>query len=412
MQSIHLLPLLLFSLSHPLLAQGPKLGAQGEVAVLHAPLGCATSVEQLTGGHLLAAFPSGLVAILDADTGATLVRYREPDDSIVRCWLAPDQRHVAIGPRGGQLEIRTFDEASLGEAEPPTDASPKTPVTIEMEPMDEEEEWTHAAWAPGGQHFVTWRQDGFHGAPDRPVKLWGLDGLLRWEGPLAADAAVHPTVDQLAIVEADRVTIGWPDSDFRTIELPGAYSTIDYSPDGTRLAVGGTSTTIAIEGEERWFHRHTDRRATLSILDAKSGVVIAQTQPDAGIFPKEWLQRVIWSPSGDHLGFSAGKGYIGGILRVQDMKTLRSEFSGGQMWAILEGFWVSDQLYRPCFVMDYQPGHRSLLFNVEDPSARTMTPQPDWRGVTELKGTEDVIVRHMEGLARVTPSTMTVVWSR
>ncbi|QDV10136.1 hypothetical protein Poly30_56980 [Planctomycetes bacterium Poly30] len=77
---------------------------------------------------------------------------------------------------------------------------------------------------------------------------------------------------------------------------------------------------IVVEGEEHWFTRHTGKRATLSILDATSGEVLARTQPaHAGIFPKEWLQRVRWSPTGDYLGFSAGKGYIGGILRVKDM---------------------------------------------------------------------------------------------
>ena len=82
------------------------------------------------------------------------------------------------------------------------------------------------------------------------------------------------------------------------------------------------------------------------------------------------------------------------------------------MWSILDGFWVSERLYRPCFVLDYQKGDRSLVFDVQAPVARTMTPQPDWRGASQLTGTEDVIVWHLEGFARVTPSTMKVQWER
>ncbi|WP_419190756.1 hypothetical protein [Saltatorellus ferox] len=41
-----------------------------------------------------------------------------------------------------------------------------------------------------------------------------------------------------------------------------------------------------------------------------------------------------------------------------------------------------------------------------------MTPQPDWLGATQLRESEDVIVRSAEGIDRVTPSTMTVLWTR
>ena len=192
----------------------------------------------------------------------------------------------------------------------------------------------------------------------------------------------------------------------------GAYEAIDYSPDGSQLAVGGTSLPIQVEGEARPFLGHKERRATITLLNAESGLVLSQAQPYTSMFPQEWLQRLSWSPGGDYLGFSAGKGYVGGVLNVKDMKTIQSQFSGGQMWAILEGFWVNEQLYRPCFVLDYVDGDTSLVFDVKDPKARRLTPQPDWFSVTHIEGSQDVIVRHRNGIARVTPSTMETHWER
>jgi hypothetical protein len=83
--------------------------------------------------------------------------------------------------------------------------------------------------------------------------------------------------------------------------------------------VGGTSALIQEKGR---LHGYEDREATITILDAESTAILSQARPHTrGLVAKEWLQRLSWSPGGEHIGFSAGKGYVGGVLRVKDMKT-------------------------------------------------------------------------------------------
>ncbi|QDV09656.1 hypothetical protein Poly30_52140 [Planctomycetes bacterium Poly30] len=412
--------LILLSLLADAAAQEGPAGAVAAEPDRTAPFGSATSVQQLKGGDLLVALPSGQICVIDVESGATISDYRTADSwapgtSGVSCWLAPDQRHLALGPIGGPLEIRAFEETSIGQPETALEVEPKRTVEVVIETATEavvegSTGWTEACWTPGGGHLVTWRRDWFHGPPERFINVWALDGTLAWRGPLASDVAVHPTIDQVAIVETNRVTIGWPDSGFRGVDIPGAHGTIAYSPDGSQIAVGGTSKQIDLDEDRPWRRPGGGRLATITILDASSCEIRSRTQPDG--WPHQWLQRISWSPTGEHLGFSAGKGYSGGTVRAADMKTIHTFFAGGQMWAILEGFWVNERFYRPYLFMDYRPGDRSLVLDIKDPAARTMTPQKDWRGVTRLTGTEDVIVRHAEGIARVTPSTMKVQWER
>ncbi|MEM8711080.1 MAG: hypothetical protein AAGG01_09015 [Planctomycetota bacterium] len=382
-------------------AHGPK-----------APLGYSTSVAQLTGGDLLVGLPAGDLLVLDAETGETLAQRAEPVVAAMCFWLSPDQRHIAIRQSTGLPRIRPFDEASLLSGAGPLDAADEGWGPVGIGERSPSGAIGRSAWAPGGKHLITWLQNWHHGPSKGSVRIWGLDGAQVWEGPFACDVTVHPTLDQIAFVEPDRVTIGWPGTGFRKVDLPGACCTIDYSPDGKQLALGGTCSQIRVEGEAPRLNQKWDGRATVTIVDTASAAILRRVQPETGVFPRMWLQRVSWSPKGDYLGFSAGKGYVGGVLRVGDMKTLWNQFSGAQMWAILGGFWVSEDRYRPCFPLDYHEGDASFVFDVKDAGARIMTPQRRWLGVTPLRDASDVIARHIAGIARVNPKTMEVVWAR
>jgi hypothetical protein len=79
-------------------------------------LGWASCVEQLSSGDLLVTFGSGGVAVLDPETGATVGEYADFEDCVPSFWLTPDQRHIAIGVKGDQLEIRPFDGTALTDA--------------------------------------------------------------------------------------------------------------------------------------------------------------------------------------------------------------------------------------------------------------------------------------------------------
>lgn len=53
------------------------------------------------------------------------------------------------------------------------------------------------------------------------------------------DLAIDPRGDFVAAASMDGRVAVWPGEDLRPTELEGAYDAVDFSPDGSQLAVGG-----------------------------------------------------------------------------------------------------------------------------------------------------------------------------
>ncbi|MEM6672104.1 MAG: WD40 repeat domain-containing protein [Planctomycetota bacterium] len=289
------------------------------------PPGAITCAALLDERTLLLGRTDGLIVPVDPRTGERIGRdpFARHTSAIAELAVDHTGEFVAAASAGGEVALWSVRVERAGGAigYPGPFASPTAEITPTPKPWHEavELEWTH-----DGSHLVTWSYDWLHGESPTTVQVWTREGELVWTGPRARQVDVHPTERRLAAVVEDAVLLGWPGKDLRTIELSGAYDSVEFSPDGASLAVGG-------------------RDFALWILDCASGDV-AKTRRIVEADPMQlhgFVQRVRWSPDGQHIGVVVAKGLIPAILDAETLETIVAPgLLGGRMWYVFDVAWT------------------------------------------------------------------------
>ncbi|MEM9382244.1 MAG: WD40 repeat domain-containing protein [Planctomycetota bacterium] len=314
------------------LALAPLLAATlpaSELSASHAPLVSITCAALLDEDTLLLGRTDGWIVPVDPKTGKDEdhVPFARHTSAIAGLAIDPAGELVAAASEGGvvalwpiQVEHESWARrAGLVGAYPGRFTSPTVEITPTPKPWHDavELEWTH-----DGSHLVTWSYHQDHGASPTTVQVWTREGELVWTGPHARQVDVHPTELRLAAVVEDAVLLGWLGEGLQIIELEGAYDCVEFSPDGSTLAVGGS-----------------ECRAWL--LDAKMGAVKQSDTIDLQVVFGRYTQRLRWSPDGRRIAVVMAKVLHAGVLSASDLTVAwRSGLLGGRMWSVFDVTWT------------------------------------------------------------------------
>ncbi|MEM6675720.1 MAG: hypothetical protein AAF726_22915 [Planctomycetota bacterium] len=363
---------------------------------------------QVPHGELLVVFDSGRIEFIDVTSGASLATVRPDGAAVNGAAVSADFEHIAIRDANDRVRILRL---GLDET---TD-----PAQIDWVARRSDVEFdgrncgygccVAMQWTADGKHLVTWGDHWNHRAPVIGPQIWSPDGELEWTGPAAFDVDVHPAENRIAFVRSNEVHIGWPGMGIEVVDVPGAYGDIEFDPDGRRLAVGGTANRIGDGEGETPLRTSMEGGATLRVVDGKNGDLIFAANVvsvGAGIGLESWVHRLAWSPDGQHIGMSLGKGHNPGVVSAKDGKrVLRALCAAGQMWSTFGVGWASERLFHPGWAMQQ-------LVPIDDPENPIPIGECWSANCVPLDGTTDVILFHDEGLARFDPVARRVVWQR
>ncbi len=350
----------------------------------------AMSMAVLTDGVVLVGRSDGEIVSIDPKTGATTDRFASHSASVTEIAIDPRGEFVAAASMDGRVaiwpvntHIGTRYEGYPGRYEDPALVLRPTP---EVWKERVQVEWTH-----DGDHLVTWSFDWLHGESPTTVQVWSREGELMWTGPHARQVSVHPSRNCIAVVSENEVLFGWPGEDLRAIELEGAYDAIDFSPDGSRLAVGGSEFRV-------W------------ILDGKSGATKTHVKAEGVGLPgmADFIIRLRWSPDSRWLGAVVGTGLWPAIF---DARTLATVWPGG----------LCGGRGGEMFDVVWTPGGRMLtgFFSVfavdprtEQSRTQTILDRVEHNGLIELKGSDEVLLLAGGAVRRIDLTTAKESWKR
>ncbi len=295
-----------------------------------------TDVARLPGGDLLVARSDGFIVAVDPATGEPSTRgaaraarlypdvFATHPTAVYDLVLDPSGKLVAATSLAGRVSlwrVKTDHNGAFGY--PGRYRDPE--VVLNARPQI----WrgsSGVAWSHDGEHLLTWT------SPSRPertgrtaMQLWSRAGEVVWTGPHVRWAAISPTLDLMAFVGHDGVHLFWPGEHDTILRLEGACHAA-FSPDGSRLAVGGM-------GSHLW------------IIDVDSAGVLLDAALDVGdpFQENKFPTCMRWSPDGKWLGMTLGKGLIPVVIDPLDGRTVWSGgFHGGRMWAVFPVAWTPD----------------------------------------------------------------------
>lgn len=370
------------------------------------PLGPARSAVQTPRGDLLVLLATGRVEFLDAASGASLATLRPDGAAHGGIAVARDFSRIAL--RDAEDNVRILP-LGLDETTDPAgiDWTERRPDVAFV--AHRSDRWSPSVlqWTGDGEHLVIWGEQSYHQEPTTPPQVWTAGGELVWTGPKACDAALHPEVNRLAFVRVNEVSLGWPVTGFETVDVPGAFGTIEYDPCGERLAVGGRNMRIDQERGLGLKDRFTGA-PQLRVLDGETGRVTLDVDVSDVDIPglTSWLHRLSWSPDGRHIGISAGKGHKPGVVSSKDGSVvLRVECVYGQMWKTFPVGWAGSDLFLPGAWLEG-------LVPVDAPEERIEGFLCGGATGVALRGSTDILLLLDDGLARFDPATRKVVWKR
>ena len=286
------------------------------------------AVAAFSDEEFLVARADGDILVVDSRTGTgdSFFGFAEHPSSVEHLAVDPKGEYVAAAGKDGRVALwQRAVESAPGEAGVPGRfTSPDVLITAD------DVEWNSAVrveWTQGGEYLMTFAPDWLHGEPRAPVQLWSREGESVWKGGRARWAVTSPTAPLVATVQRDEVLLFWPGEREQRITLEGALDSIDFSPDGARVVVGGTQ----------------DR---LWILDAATGEELLATKigfMEGVLVAHPTITRLHWSPTGDWIGGTVGKGCNAVLVDPATGKTKWSAgMLGARMWFVFDAYWSSD----------------------------------------------------------------------
>jgi len=366
------------------LVQTPSIPAPPDPHARSTPrqLRPARGVAELPDGSLLVLDGGGVSTRLDAETGAPLGRF--PAEPIVE----------TLRVHHGSRTLAWFGEDGAVRVVPLEGADPAgwtSSAVFDANDGDDTDHRLALEWTHDGGHLVTWRTSSIGRGYEVPARIWTREGELLWEGPPAREVAVHPTRNALYAATDLGLLMGWYDDGFSMTDVGGAVTTVDVSPCGSRVALGGS----------RPRHDPTGLRAPwVWVRDAGTGAPVREEDVRAidWMQIKQYAQRVRYSPDGCRIGVGVGEGAAVGVVDADDLGLVwTGGFRGGMMNAVFGVEWTAaGDLVSPWpkgWIVDVDAADpiRELPWMLR---ASTITA----RGSTDLVGigctyTEDFVVR-------------------
>jgi WD40 repeat protein/transcriptional regulator with XRE-family HTH domain len=186
------------------------------------------------GRWLASGSGDGKVKIWDTTTGAELLEFTADPQAVNQLAFSPEGEMLAAVGDGSTIKLWSVDS---GQELVSTPAGQDTTLSV--------------AFSPDGKRLAT-------GAVDGSIKIWDLASArelitLRGHAEPVFALAFSPVDQRLASAAWDAKLILWDtDAGRQLTTISGEYGLIDFSPDGTRLAVlspGGMSILDAQTGE-------------------------------------------------------------------------------------------------------------------------------------------------------------------
>ncbi|MCA9002348.1 MAG: hypothetical protein KDB61_10505, partial [Planctomycetes bacterium] len=340
--------------------------------------------------------------LVNADTGKVIASFAGAEVQFEQAKVDPTNKLLAFTAKG-DLHIWPLDAGLDASDEAVQKRRAEQGIVLDLAPKDDwgeqEFQWTH-----DGEFLVTWPHQFFHATPTGKVQIWRRTGELLWTGPMIAQVSVHPMRNRICAVYTDHVLLGWPGDEMgmQIHELTGAGDTIQFSPDGKTIALGGTgqSTDGAADGEPRdlpW----------LWLLSAETGA-IQLSKGITGVDSLEWrtyLSDVCWSPDGSMIGVSLGKGHAVGALSSKDGSVIwTGDFQGGRMNEIFDTSWTDTNILLTGFGATW-------LVDPQNPASPVRLERLARATLLDLDGTDDVLILNGNRIQRLNPRTGEVPWS-
>lgn len=378
-----------------------------------------TYAEQLPNGQLVVSCRpasdcppiAASAQLVDPKTGKVLAMFAGKDAGMGLAKVDPTGKHIAFHS-DGDLHIWPLEAGLNGADEAVRKRRSESEVTLHLAPRDE---WGAARfqWTHDGQYLVTWAQQFFQKSPTGKVQLWTCTGELLWTGPMVAEADVHPTLNQICAVRESEVLLGWPlDAEnkpnadgMRAIPIKGAWDTIQFSPNGELLAVGGTGKLGKGEGPG---YGGDHNFPWLWLLHSESGHI----HLSKGIFgidryfeAKIYLSHVSWSPDGTMIGVSLGKGHAVGAISSKDGSVVwTGNGQGGRMHEVFNTAWTDTGILNTGW-------GSSRLVDPRNPGNPVRIERVARARMLNLADTDDIILLYGWHMARMNPRTGKMRWT-
>ena len=349
--------------------------------------------------------------LVDPNSGKILAMFADKDVQMGFTRVNPNGEHLAF-ISGGDLHIWPLKAGLDGADDAVKQRRSELEVVLDLAPM---EGWGASTfkWTHDGRFLVTWAQPFFHATPTGKVQLWKQTGELVWTGPVVSDVDVDANRNRICAVRAGEVLVGWPLDEegelkahgMRTMELQGAMDTIAFDPDGMTIAVGGTGEVSADQGLKWSGHRDFP---WLWLLNAQSGDIQLSTHVkgiDRYFESKTYLSDVTWSPDGNMIGVSLGKGHAVGVLSAGDGSVIwTGDHQGGRMNEIFDTGWTDGGILLTGW-------GSTRLVNPRKPKDPVRLERIARATLLDLAGTDDILVLYGWKIARLNPITGELHWT-
>ena len=286
--------------------------------------------------RILASRSDGSVWLLDGKDGTTSVPvprgegvagpsttglFARFEESITHLTASPDLRSVAAHRRDGvDLVWPDFERNGVNKPVPLSGESNANP------------ELKFDMWLPCVITPIQWSHDGAYLLTHRPhgVQWWSRKGKLLQEFGPATGALFSPVDNVAAIHSGNKLSLVRLGQEPIEVECDSPLGSMDFSPDGQKIAVGG-------------------RKSQLRIIEVRTGTILLSRdveRVDMVIYghPKGYdFGDLRWSPNGKWIGISLGRGCIPAVLSaITGDAVKRMNPQGGRMGEPYECSWTPD----------------------------------------------------------------------